>query len=177
MNTALIKSNVNENTIGALESTLHNKGFKTVVLNNEPEVVDYIHKLPNDAIMGLGDSITTCSLKIRNLLVKKGSLIFYSWNGADDYNRNLETFEEHPKPDFYLTRINAITTKGEIMLKDYSRKAAKEKKFPKHILAFAGYNRIVEEFKAGNSLIKYTIFTEKPENIDFTVVLLPFISY
>jgi hypothetical protein len=177
MSTTTIKSNINDNTLSTLESALHNKGFKTVILENESEVIEFIHKLPNDAIMGLGDSITTCTLKIRNLLVKKGSIIFYSWNGADDYNRTIEAFEEHPKPDFYLTRINAITTRGEIMIKDYSRKAAAEKRFPKHILAFAGYNRIADEFKEGNSLIKYTIFREKPENTDFTVVLLPFISY
>jgi len=177
MNTSTVNYQINNTTISSLETVLHKKGYKCIVLNNEAEVIDFINKLPNDGIMGLGDSITTCALKIRNLLIKKGSLIFYSWNGAEDYNRTIETFEEHPDPDFYLTRINAITTKGEIMVKDYSRKAATEKKFPKHILAFAGYNRIVDKFNEGNSVIKYTIFTEKPENTDFTVVLLPFICY
>jgi hypothetical protein len=177
MDSVISNFQIDNNALSLLESALHKKGFKTVVLNSETEVIEFINNLPNDVIMGLGDSITTCTLKIRNLLIKKGSLIFYSWNGADDYNRTIDTFEEHPKPDFYLTRINAITTTGEIMIKDYSRKAATEKKFPKHILAFAGYNRIVDKFKEGNSLIKYTIFREKPENIDFTVVLLPFICY
>ena len=163
--------------INALESTLHQKGFNTITLNNEAEVIDFINKLPNDAIMGLGDSITTCNLKIRTLLVKKGSLIFYSWSGSGDYNRPIDTFEEHPKPDYYLTRVNAITVKGEIMIKDYSKKAVLEKNFPKHILAFAGYNRIVGEFSEGNSITKYAIFREKPENTNFTVVLLPFICY
>jgi hypothetical protein len=177
MDTTASNYQINNKTISDLESVLHKKGFKSIVLNSESEVIDFINKLPNDGIMGLGDSITTCALKIRNLLIKKGSLIFYSWNGADDYNRTIETFEEHPDPDFYLTRINAITTKGDIMVKDYSKKAVADKKFPKHILAFAGYNRIVDAFTEGNSVINYTIFTEKPENIDFTVVLLPFICY
>jgi hypothetical protein len=177
MNIIASKLEITDSMIGALESALHLKGFNTLILNNETEVIEFINKLPNDAIMGLGDSITTCTLKIRNLLVKKGSLIFYSWNGSEDYNRTIDTFEDHPNPDYYLTRVNAITMKGEIMMKDYSKKAAAEKKFPKNILAFAGYNRIVKEFTAGSSLTKYAIFTEKPENINFTAILLPFICY
>lgn len=177
MNTVISNSQIDNNALSLLESALHGKGFRTVMLNSEAEVIEFINDLPSNGIMGLGDSITTCTLRIRNLLIKKGSLIFYSWNGEDDYNRTIDTFEEHPKPDYYLTRINAITTKGEIMIKDYSQKAALKKQFPKHILAFAGYNRIVDKFKEGSSIIKYTIFREKPENIDFTVVLLPFICY
>jgi hypothetical protein len=177
MNTVVSDLQISRERIAHLKTVLSRKGFKPIVLQNEAEVIDFINNIPNDGIVGLGDSITTCALKIRNLLTKKGSIIFYSWDGADDYNRTMESFEGHPKPDFYLTRINAITTKGEILIKDYSRKAAEKESFPKHVIAFAGVNRIVDKFNESDSLIKYTVIKEKPEAMDFTVVLLPFMSY
>ncbi|MBN1158480.1 MAG: LUD domain-containing protein [Bacteroidales bacterium] len=163
--------------IKQLTYTLKEKGFKILILNNEEEVIEFIHQIPNDVIIGLGDSITTCTLKIRNILSRKGSLIFYGWNGDIHYNRSLETFEDHPVPEYFLTRVNAITLKGNLLIKDYSRKAIMENHFPKNIIAFAGCNRIVGEFRNQPGMNKYGVFREKPSSVDFTVVLLPYITY
>jgi len=160
-----------------LSSTLKDKGYKTLILNDEDQVIEFIHRIPNDGIIGLGDSITACTLKIRNILSRKGSVIFYGWNGDINYNRSLETFEDHPLPDYFLTRVNAITLKGDMLVKDYSRKALSENRFPKRILAFAGCNRIVERFHDSSSVNKYTVFKNKPESVDFTVILLPTMTY
>lgn len=168
---------LNSEVIDNLLCTLKKKGYKTIILNNEEEVIDYVHRLPNEGIFGLGDSMTTCTLKIRNILARKGSLIFYGWNGDVNYNRSLETFENHPTPDYFLTRINAITLKGHLLIKDYSRKAIIENHFPRKIIAFAGYNRIVDEFSDTPSIHKYGVFKEKPASVDFTLVLLPDITY
>ena len=168
---------ITQELVQDLSTVLKNKGYRTLVLDDEEAVIDYIHRIPNDGIVGLGDSITTCTLKIRNILARKGRIIFYGWNGDINYNRSLETFEEHPLPDYFLTRINAITLKGDMLVKDYSKKALQEKRFPRKIFAFAGCNRIVEAFDDAPSLYKYSIFKRKPEHVDFTVVLLPFITY
>ena len=168
---------VTEEVIRGLSSALKDKGYKTLVLKDEEQVIDYIHRIPNDGIFGLGESITTCSLKIRNILARKGRIIFYGWNGDINYNRSLETFEDHPLPDYFLTRINAITLKGDMLVKDYSRKALQENRFPRKIVAFAGCNRMVDVFNDAPSLQKYAVFKRKPENVDFTVVLLPYIMY
>ncbi len=115
---------VNEEVISELADNLKLKGYRVVILNNEEKIISYIHQIPNDVVIGLGDSITTCTLKIRNILAKKGTLIYYGWNGDPDYNRSLETFESHPLPEYFLTRINYINYKGEMLLKDYSRNHA-----------------------------------------------------
>jgi hypothetical protein len=164
--------------IGRIQSVLIKKGFKTIVLNSDKEVKDFVNKkIPDECTVGLGDSITTCKLNIRNILAAKGSTIFYSWDGSKDYNRSLDTFELPVRPDFYLTRINAITTKGELLIKDYSNKAVENKLFPKRIFAFAGLNRLTEAFNKTESLNKYPIFSKCPPKSDFTVVLLPFLAY
>jgi len=166
-----------EELIQSLSQRLRDKGYKTLVLNNEEQVIEYIHSIPSDGILGLGDSITACTLKIRNILARKGRIIFYGWNGDINYNRSLETFEEHPLPDYFLTRINAITVKGDMLVKDYSRKAMHENRFPRKIIAFAGCNRIVDAFDDAPSMQKYAVFKRKPESVDFTIVLLPYITY
>jgi hypothetical protein len=177
METTISKIEINGKVISELSGSLKSKGFKTVLLFNEQQVIDFIHHIPNDKIIGLGDSITTCSLKIRNILARKGRIIFHGWNGDTQYNRTMDTFEDHPLPDYYLTRVNAITRNGRILLKDYSRQAAMENYFPKHIIAFTGSNRIVEDFSNTSSIQKYTVIKEKPPLISFTVVFLPFMEY
>ena len=161
-----------------LLKVLENKGFSTRILNSDKEVKDYINtRIPDQITVGLGDSITSCKLNIRHILAAKGSTIFYSWDGSENYNRSLDTFEILPSPDYYITRITAITTNGELLMKDYDKNAASQGNFPHHVMAFAGLNRLTEEFEKTESLIKYPVITSCPENIEFTIILLPFLNY
>lgn len=164
--------------IKELQATLKEKGFQSVVLNSEKEVKDFINdNIPDERLVGLGDSITNCKLNIRNILAAKGSKIFYSWDGSENYNRSMDTFEPPPRPDYYLSRINAITTSGEVLMKDYSKQAADEGLFPRQIFAFAGMNRLTEKLKDNDSSLKYPVFSQKPDDTEFTVALLPFLTY
>lgn len=161
-----------------LQAVLEGKGFQSIILNSEKEVKDFINNnIPDERLVGLGDSITNCKLNIRNILAAKGSKIFYSWDGSENYNRSLDTFERPPRPDYYLSRINAVTTAGELLMKDYSKQAAEEGLFPRQIFAFAGSNRITSKFRNNDSVNKYPVFSKKPEDAEFIVALLPFLTY
>jgi len=168
---------LNKETLANLVSRLQQKGYNTLVLNNEEEVFAFIKNLPGDVIIGLGDSVLNCSLKIRNLLAEKGSLLYYGWDGDSNFNRSLETFETHPTPGYFLSRISAITLNGDILIRDYSKDAMLHNNFPEKMVAFCGSNRIVEDFDEEPSLVKYSVFREKPENVDFKIVILPFMVY
>lgn len=169
---------IDKKVLDDLISKLIKNGINTVVLSTEKEVKDFINNnIPDERIVGLGDSITTCRLKIRNILASKGSKIFYSWDGSENYNRSIDTFDTPARPDYYLSRINAISSQGEILMKDYSKEAVAEGLFPKHIFAFAGLNRYCRVFENKESLHKYTIIEKKPPNTEFTLALLPFLNY
>ena len=169
---------IDKDVLQNLRSLLKKNGINTVILNTEKAVKDFINKnIPNECIVGLGDSITSCQLNIRQILASKGSKIFYSWDGSENYNRSLDTFDTPPRPDYYLSRINAVTSEGDIMMKDYSKQAAIDGLFPRHIFAFAGYNRYCDVFDNKDSIHKYTIINEKPLNAEFTLALLPFLNY
>ena len=157
---------------------LEKKGFNTKVLNSEKEVKDFINNhIPDETTVGLGNSITTCKLNIRNILASKGTTIFYSWDGRDNYNRSLDTFDELPRPGYYITRITAMTTAGSILMKDFDKKAADDNNFPEHVFAFVGLNRITDESVNTWNPAKYPVVSECPANIDFQVILLPFMEY
>ncbi|MBN1950417.1 MAG: LUD domain-containing protein [Bacteroidales bacterium] len=161
-----------------LRNTLEEKGFTCIVLNTDKEVKDFIaQQIPDETPVGLGNSITTCKLKIRNLLVAKGIRIFYSWDGSENYNRSLDTFEDPERPDYYITRLSALTVSGEILLNDYQKQAAEQNNFPGHMFAFVGANRIVDSLSAGDSLQKYPVISKCPEGVKFFVALLPFLDY
>lgn len=179
MNSGIEKIKVNTPAfVNQLQSTLEEKGYATEVLNSDKEVKDFINaNIPDKCVVGLGDSVTNCKLNVRNILLAKGSKVFYSWNGAESYNRSIDTFESPIRPDYYLTRINAITTFGDILLKDYSKKAFHSNMLPKHIFAFAGNNRIVEGLNNTESIHKYPVITKCPAHCKFTVALLPFLDY
>jgi hypothetical protein len=169
---------LDKNVLQSLKSVLDKKGITLVILTTEKAVKDFINKnIPDECIVGLGDSITTCKLNIRNILSSKGSKIFYSWDGSENYNRSLDTFDTAPRPDYYLSRVNAVNSDGEIMMKDYSKQAATDGLFPKQVFAFAGFNRYCEIFDSRDSILKYTIIKEKPANAKFTLALLPFLNY
>jgi hypothetical protein len=169
---------IDKKLISAVQKKLKDRRFQTVVLHSEKAVKDFINRnIPDNCTVGLGDSITTCKLNIRNILHTKGSIIFYSWDGSENYNRSLDTFDTQQSPDYYLTRITALTFKGEILLKDYSKQAAGENKFPLNIFAFAGYNRLAEMLYERDSLQKYPVIDQCPKGIKFTLALLPFLDY
>lgn len=161
-----------------IKKVLEKKGFQTVVLNSDKEVKDFINEeIPDETTAGLGDSITTCKLKVRNLLAAKGVTIFYAWDGSENYNRSLDTFEAPERPDYYISRVTALTYEGRILMKDYNKKAATEGNFPKNVYAFAGLNRLVDELTQGESLEKYPVISTCPPDVKFTVALLPFLDY
>jgi hypothetical protein len=158
---------------------LRKKGFQIKVLRSEKEVKNFINsKIPEKTIVGLGDSITTCKLNLRHLLAAKGTTIFYSWNGSYNYNRSLDTFEIPARPDYYITRIGALTTNGEILMNDYDLNAANDGNFPLNMLAFVGLNRICETFE-NNEVIskKYPVLIQCPNHVNFNIALLPFLDY
>jgi hypothetical protein len=165
-------------SIHELHETLKKRGFSSTILDSEKEVKDFINSnIPDKCAVGLGDSITTCRLNIRNILNTKGSTIFYSWDGSENYNRSLDTFDIQQAPAYYLTRISALTLSGDILMKDFSKQAAMEEKFPAYVFAFTGLNRVVEELKNEESILKYPVIKKCPAGVKFTVALLPFLDY
>ena len=165
-----------ENTWKHLEGLLNRKGFNTIILENEGSLRNFIYdSIPDDCVVGLGNSLSSSAMRIRDILLEKGNKVYYNWNGTA-YNRSLDTFEEQPRPDFFLTTADRITVEGEFINSEYSILAAKEYSYPKNIIAFSEPDRLSEQKANGANDSDYTVFENKPDGSEVTIALVSFAS-
>jgi hypothetical protein len=173
-NSTLLKSL--EKTWKRIERLLNGKGFKTILLDSDRSLRKFIYDtIPDHCIVGLGASLNTSTLKIRDILVEKGNKVYYNWNGTA-YNRSLDTFEEQPRPDYFLTTAEIIVEDGKVVNHEYSKQAVEEYKFPKNIIAFSELNNKSKNVKQSTITKEYNVFSEKLIESEVTVAILPFAS-
>jgi hypothetical protein len=155
-----------------IERLLHRNGFKTIILKGERALRKFIYdSIPDNCIVGLGTSLSSSAMKIRDILLEKGNKVYYNWNGTA-YNRSLDTFEEQPRPDFFLTTLDTITEKGTLINTEYSGKAVEEYKFPKNIIAFSAPEKLSVQNTVVNIKGDYTILDRKPAESEVTIALV-----
>jgi len=163
-----------EKTWKSIESALRRKGFNTIILDSDRALRKFIYDtIPDNSVVGLGKSLSSSAMRIRDILLEKGNRVYYSWNGLS-YNRSLDNFEEHPQPDFFLTTAGSITPEGRVINYEFSGKAAYESKYPKNIIAFSKIENINRSFTERNISSEFVVFDQKPANTEITVALLPF---
>ena len=164
-----------DNVVKRLVASLHDRGFKTILLQSKEDLVSFIKEnIPDDSIVGVGNSVFKNNLKILDTLKSKGNKIFYSWDGSKEYNRTIDTFEEHPKPDYYITTDTNITEQGEIINNDFSDEGAKTTNYPAHIIAVTALKNLRTNFEDSINKIKASIIDQKPTGSDVVVALMTF---
>lgn len=160
-----------EKTWVSIERLLNRKGFQTIVLDSDRALRRFIYKsIPDNCIVGLGNSLSTSALKIRDILLEKGNKVYYAWNG-ENCNRNVDTFEEHPCPDYFLTGANAITADGNLINNEYSSITARDKGLPKNIIAFSNPGSIARKILGRDITSNIIVFDNKPEDTNITIAL------
>ncbi len=163
-----------EKTWKQLEGLLQSKGFKTRILDSERALRKFIYEtIPDNCVVGLGHSLSTSAMEIRDILLEKGNKVYYNWNGTG-HNRSLDTFEEQPRPDYFLTTADTITEEGKLVNNEYSRAAAKKYNFPKNIIAFSLPSNLAKRISHNNISGEYTVFEKNPAESEITVALLPY---
>ena len=163
-----------EKTWKSIESALRRKGFNTIIIESERALRKFIYdKIPDNCIVGLGNSLSSSALKIRDILLEKGNRVYYSWNG-DSYNRSMDNFEEHPVPEFFLTTADSITSEGRLINYEFSGSAASKHNYPKNIIAFSEIASLNKRPSERNMTSDFVVFDKKPNEAEITVALLPF---
>jgi hypothetical protein len=161
--------------IKSFEGVFRKKDIKTLVLHSEIKLKEFIYDtIPDNCIVGLGSSLTNRALKIKDILLEKGNKVYFSWNGAS-YNRSLDSFEEHPIPEFFLTSAEALIGEEKIFNPDFPDASA-ESGYPKHIIAFSEQIIIDQEIENLSNNKALTSLKDKSGATDFTIVILPFLK-
>lgn len=172
--TSIVKSL--EKTWKSIERLLQKNGFKTTILESDRALRRFIYdSIPDNCIVGLGNSLSTSALKIRDILLEKGNKVYYNWNGTTQ-NRIMDTYEEQPRPDFFLTMAETITDDGKIINNEYSSEAISKHSYPKNIIAFSKPDKLSKKVTQAGLSTDFTILSHKPYGSEVTVVLMPFAS-
>lgn len=155
-----------------IENLLRKKGFKTTLLDSERALRKFIYDtIPDNCIVGLGNSLSSSALKVRNILLEKGNKVYYNWNGTSQ-NRNMDTYEEQPRPDYFLTLAETITEDGKLINNEYSGEAFRNHQYPKNIIAFSEPKSISKKITQSGLSSNFIVLTEKPSDSEITVALM-----
>ncbi|MBN2485426.1 MAG: hypothetical protein JXB34_05605 [Bacteroidales bacterium] len=158
-----------------LKEKYKNFEMKTIVVKTEDNLRKFIYDtIPDNSIVGIGNCLAQSRLKIRDILLEKGIKVYNSWSGPG-FNRSLDTFDELPRPDYFLTSAEITEAEGSYLNVEFPENAP-ETDLPEHIIAFS-----MPSPKSGGQ----PIIIDKPEtiasdihtgNAGFTLVVVPFMK-
>ncbi len=114
---------------------LQKKGFTITILKGEMLKEFIMKNIPDDCIVGVGESLSSGELGITSILSEKDNNVFYSWDGNQNYNRSLDTFETHPLPGYFLS-LGSITQDGNLVVNDFKGDFNANNSLPKNFIVF-----------------------------------------
>ncbi|KPL14337.1 hypothetical protein AMJ74_03580 [candidate division WOR_3 bacterium SM1_77] len=116
----------------------------------EKACADMMQKIPADATIGIGGSVTIRELGIIDKLEKRGNEIIHHWKQGIPKEKNREIRRKEGLADYYLTSANAITKDGDIINIDgIGNRVAHMIYGPENVIIIAGYNKIVTDIDEG----------------------------
>jgi hypothetical protein len=113
--------------------------------------------IPDNASIGFGDSVTVEEIGVVPLLRERGNLLYERYRKGitgpvpDDEKNKYLAFTA----DAFLTGVNAVTTKGQLVFVDGKGTRAGPVVFgPKRVVIVAGVNKIVRTVEEGLQRVK-----------------------
>jgi hypothetical protein len=144
---------------------------KTIFLDSESALRKFINKtIPDDSIVALGNSLNTNDIKIKEILHEKGIKVYISWQNSYT-NRSLDTFEDIPKPDFFLVSAEGIVQDGEIVYQELNTIGGIPGYIPENIIVFTTSYDL-----KGTTRKPDLAQNEFIENSQFTVAIVTFLK-
>ncbi|KPU44215.1 hypothetical protein OXPF_23830 [Oxobacter pfennigii] len=127
-----------------IESLEKNK-FSAKYFETSNEAVDYLlSKIPSDASVGIGGSMTVKSLLIPEKLKDRGNKVLFHWLASGTGEMN-SIRKEALNADFYLSSTNALTMEGKLVNIDGAgNRVAGMFSGPKNVFIVCGVNKITE---------------------------------
>ena len=130
---------------------LQHRGFGASFVTTTDEArTSLLNKIPTDATVGIGGSVTIRELGLVEELEKRGNTVIHHWKKglAKDVNREIR--KKEGLAAYYLTSANAITTDGDIINIDgIGNRVAHMIYGPENVMIIAGRNKIVTDIDEG----------------------------
>lgn len=140
-----------ENLLSDVVKALRNRGFGAAFFATIDDAKkSLLEKIPSDATVGIGGSVTVRELGLIQELEKRGNTVVHHWKQGLAKEKNREIRQKEGLADFYLTSANAITKDGDIINIDgIGNRVAHMIYGPNNVMIIAGYNKIVTDIDEG----------------------------
>lgn len=124
--------------------------FEAVFFQKVEDAVDWVdQRIPDQALVGVGGSVTVRNSGLLERLQKRQITILDHWLPGQTPAEQKEIFEKGLQADAYLCSANAITEDGYILNVDgRGNRVAAHCYGPKHLYILAGTNKIVPNIEA-----------------------------
>lgn len=135
---------------------LRKNGFESMYFSGRNEAVqEILNRIPADAKVGLGGSVTVRELGLPEMLLSRGNTVYDHWRKDLTPGELQEVRRSHLVSDAFITSTNAITLDGKLVNIDHSGNRVAAMIFgPRSIIVVAGVNKIVKDLEAGLERIK-----------------------
>lgn len=135
---------------------LRKNGFEAIYFDSRNEAVqEILNRIPLDAKVGLGGSVTVRELGLPEMLLSRGNTVYDHWVKGLRPDELQQVRRSHLVCDAFITSSNAITLDGKLVNIDHSGNRVAAMIFgPKSIIVVAGVNKIVKDVEAGLERIR-----------------------
>ncbi|HWR10547.1 MAG TPA: lactate utilization protein [Rectinemataceae bacterium] len=129
-----------------MAKTLRSRGFAARAFENRDKALNHLFGLaPEGSTVGLGGSMTLTELGVVEKL-RSGPWRLIDRYAAPDWDATMAAYREALLADVFITGVNAITRKGELVCTDSSGNRVAAMIFgPTRVIVVAGINKIVED--------------------------------
>jgi hypothetical protein len=116
---------------------------------------EVLKRIPPDAKVGVGGSITLREMGLLDALKGRGHEVYDHWKeGLSKYERQA-VGKNQQRADFFLTSTNALTMDGKLINIDATGNRVSSMIFgPERVIVIAGTNKIVKNLNEGLSRLK-----------------------
>lgn len=135
---------------------LEKNGFSARYVEDRTKAREEILQLiPPSSTVGVGGSMTIRELGILEHLAGKGHIIFDHWKPGLSQEELMAVRRAQLTSDVFLTSVNALTLKGEMVSIDGAGNRTSAMTFgPKKVIIAVGMNKIVQDIPAAFRRIK-----------------------
>jgi len=133
---------------------LRRNGFDSIYAPDmEAAVLTVLELIPEDALVGIGGSVTLRELGLLEALEDRGNRLANHWQARErgaSAEEIMEVRRQHINSDIFITSTNAVTEAGELINVDGGGQRVAAMIFgPRKVVVVAGVNKIVGDIDEG----------------------------
>lgn len=138
---------------------LKERGFEVFLVQNKDEAKNLLLKLiPEEAIVGIGGSITIREIGIIEELEKRGNKVIHHWKEGLTPEEDFNIRRQELLSDVFLSSVNALTFSGELVnMESIGNRVAAQIFGPKKVILVIGKNKLVVNLETALWRIKNVV--------------------